>query len=208
MNNIEEKINQIYRCHDILDESVLRIIRKVKRELFVPSEYKSFSDSDFAIPLKNNENMLTPFSEAKIIQAMGFSPNDNVLLIGTGSGYLTECISYLCNSIKSYEIDHDIYEFGKRNIDLHSKNKSKIELKNTNILKELDELEIYSKVIFTCSVDSFEEFLIYLGENTQSFFYINQYNSPYKSGIIIEKTRNGYTVNKNIVTSETNKLMD
>ena len=208
MNSIESKLNQIYRCHDILDEIVLNVIRNVDRELFVPKGFRSFSDTDYAIPIENNQNMLTPFSEAKIIQEMNFNHGDNVLLVGLGSGYLTECISHLCKSITAYEIDEDIFKFGKNNLDSHSKNRDKIQLINENILDVLREICLYNKIVFTCSLNSHEAYIRYLGENSKSFFFINQDNSPYKEGIIIEKTRNGYTEKKNIVTSKTNQLMD
>ena len=208
MNNVEHKLNQIYRCHDILDEIVLSVIKKVDRKLFVPEDFRNFSNTDYAIPLENNQNMLTPFSEAKIIQEMSFNEHDHVLLIGMGSGYLTECISNLCKTITAYEIDNNLYEFGKNNIDLHSQNRNKIHLKNENILTNLQEMLNYTKVVFTCSLDSYEDYIRYLAVNSKSFFFINQQNSPYKHGIIIEKTRNGYTEKKNIVTSKTNQLMD
>ena len=208
MNNIEHKLNQIYRCHDILDEIVLDVIKKVSRELFVPEDFKSFSSSDYAIPLENNQNMLTPFTEAKIIQEMNFNNNDYVLLIGMGSGYLTECISNLCRSITAYEVDEALFKFGEKNLHLYSKNKNKIHLKNKNIMSDLKEIKNYTKVLFTCSLDSYEAYVRFLGLNSKSFFFINQPNSPYKQGIIIEKTRNGYTEKKNIVTSKTNQLMD
>ncbi len=208
MNNIDHRLNQIYRCHDILDEIVLNVIKEVKRELYVPKDFRNFSNTDYAIPLKKDCYMLTPFSEAKIIQEMSFNNKDNVLLIGMGSGYLTECISILCKSITAYEVDKDLFDFGKNNLDLHSRNRQKIHLENRNIMANLEELQKYTKIVFTCSVNSCEVYIRYLRENSKSFFYINQHNSPYKQGIIIEKTRNGYTEKKNIVTSKTNQLMD
>ena len=208
MNSIEHKLNQIYRCHDILDEDVLAVIRKVNRELYVPKDYRSFSNTDYPIPLENDQNMLTPSSEAKIIQEMNFNINDYVLLVGMGSGYLTECVSHLCKSVIAYEIDVDLFKFGKNNLDLYSKNRNKIHIKNKSILADLKEIRRYTKIIFTCSLNSCEAYVRYLGVNSVSFFFINQHNSPYKQGIIIEKTRNGYTEKKNIVTSKTNQLMD
>jgi protein-L-isoaspartate O-methyltransferase len=152
--------------------------------------------------------MLIPSCEAKIIQAMEFHSNDNVLVVGTGSGYLVECISCLSNTVSSYEIDLELFEFAKRNLDLYSQNRHKIFLNHNNIMNCLDKITMYKKVLFTCSVDSYLPFIKYLDVNARCFFFINQYKSPYKEGIIIEKTRNGYTVIKNIVTSQTNKITD
>ena len=207
MNNID-KLNTIYRCHDILDEKVLTTIKKVKRDLFIPEKYKCFSYTDLSIPLESGEFMLTPSCEGKIMQAMDFNINDNVLIVGTGSGYLTECISHLANTVSSYEIDSRLFSYGKKNLDLHSQHRNKINLNHQSILDCLDQLSSYTKVLFTCSIDSYKLFIDYLGQNTKSFFFINQYKSPYKTGIMIAKARNGYRLNKNIVTSQTNQIRD
>lgn len=207
MNNMDN-LTSIYRCHDILDEKTLSVIKKVKRSLFVPEKYKSFSDTDLAIPLVSEQHMLTPSCEGKIMQSMDFHINDNVLVIGTGSGYLTECASYLTNTVSSYEIDSKLYNYGKNNIDLYSKNRHKIDLNHQSILDCLNKLSRYSKVIFTCSVDTYKTFINYLGNDSMSFFFINQYKSPYKTGIMVTKTRNGYRLKENIVISQTNQIKD
>ena len=207
MNNMDN-LTSIYRCHDILDEKTLSVIKKVKRGLFVPEKYKSFSDTDLAIPLESEQHMLTPSCEGKIMQSMDFHINDNVLVVGTGSGYLTECASYLTNTVSSYEIDSKLYNYGKNNIDLYSKNRHKIDLNHQSILDCLNKLSRYSKVIFTCSVDTYETFINYLANDSTSFFFINQYKSPYKTGIMVTKTRNGYRLKENIVISQTNKIKD
>jgi protein-L-isoaspartate O-methyltransferase len=207
MNNMDN-LTSIYRCHDILDEKILSVIKKVKRGLFVPEKYKSFSDTDLAIPLVSEQHMLTPSCEGKIMQSMDFHINDNVLVVGTGSGYLTECASYLTNTVSSYEIDSKLYNYGKNNIDLYSKNRHKIDLNHQSILDCLNKLSRYSKVIFTCSVDTYETFINYLANDSTSFFFINQYKSPYKTGIMVTKTRNGYRLKENIVISQTNQIKD
>ena len=207
MNNMDN-LTSIYRCHDILDEKTLSVIKKVKRSLFVPEKYKSFSDTDLAIPLESEQHMLTPSCEGKIMQSMDFHINDNVLVVGTGSGYLTECASYLTNTVSSYEIDSKLYNYGKNNIDLYSKNRHKINLNHQSILDCLNKLSRYSKVIFTCSVDTYKTFINYLANDSTSFFFINQYKSPYKTGIMVTKTRNGYRLKENIVISQTNQIKD
>ena len=77
--------------------------------MFLPEKYKCFSYTDLSIPLESGEFMLTPYCEGKIMQAMDFNLNDNVLIVGTGSGYLTECISHLTNTVSSYEIDLELF---------------------------------------------------------------------------------------------------
>ncbi len=112
MNNID-KLTPIYRCHDILDEKILSIIKKVKEIYFYLKNINVFLIRIY-LYLWNQENLcLPPSCEGKIMQAMDFNINDNVLIVGTGSGYLTECISHLTNTVSSYEIDSKLFNYGK-----------------------------------------------------------------------------------------------
>ena len=147
--------------------------------------------------------MLTPSCEAKILQEMDFHKNDNVLVVGIGSGHLTECISYLTGSVTACECNNTLYELGNNNLNTHSLNREKIHLVNKNVFNFLDKIHNYTKVVFTCSVRSYDLFIDYLSENSKTFTFQWQDKSPYSSGIIIDKTRNSYTVSKNIVTSQT-----
>ena len=205
--NSNDHLNQIYRSNNILDEKILSVIRKIKRQSFVPDAYKSFSYSDITMPLGYGISMLTPSCEATILQEMDFHENDDVLLIGNGSGHLTECVSHLTSSVTAYECNETIYDYGKTNLDTHSLNREKICLFNENIFNFLDRMHDHTKVIFTCSVRSYDFFINYLSENSRAFIFIWQDRSPYCSGIVIDKTRNSYTVSKNIVTSQTDLIV-
>ena len=121
--NSNDHLNQIYRSNNILDEKILSVIRKIKRQSYVPEAYKSFSYSDIAMPLGYGVSMLTPSCEATILQEMDFHENDNVLLIGNGSGHLTECISHLSISVAEYECNDTLYDLCKKNLDTHSINR-------------------------------------------------------------------------------------
>ena len=206
--NIDDHLNQIYRSNYILDEKILSVIRKIKRQSFVPEAYKSFSYSDINMPLGSGVSMLTPSCEAKILQQMDFHENDNVLVIGNGSGHLTECISHLAGTVAAYECNDDLYIFGKKNLNTHSFYREKICLFNKNIFNFLDKIYDHTKVVFTCSVKSYDFFIDYVSENSRTFTFLSQDRSPYSSGIIIDKRRNSYTVSKNIVTSQTDLIVE
>ena len=206
--NIDDHLNQIYRSNYILDEKILSVIRKIKRQSFVPEAYKSFSYSDINMPLGSGVSMLTPSCEAKILQEMDFHENDNVLVIGNGSGHLTECISHLAGTVAAYECNDDLYIFGEKNLNTHSLYREKICLFNKNIFNFLDKIYDHTKVVFTCSVKSYDFFIDYVSENSRTFTFLSQDRSPYSSGIIIDKRRNSYTVSENIVTSQTDLIVE
>jgi len=101
---------QQIRPWEVFDEQVLEVIRKVPRERFVPHAYRNLAFSDMRIPLGHDEVMMEPKVEARMLQALAIEPTDQVLEIGTGSGFVTACLATLGNSVVSYDIHEDFIE--------------------------------------------------------------------------------------------------
>lgn len=99
-NMIEQQI----RTWDVLDQCILDVLAKTPREDFVPSQYRNLAFTDVEIPLGFNQVMMSPKVEGRLLQALSLKTTDRVLEIGTGSGYLTACLSQLSNSVLSIDI--------------------------------------------------------------------------------------------------------
>jgi protein-L-isoaspartate(D-aspartate) O-methyltransferase len=97
-------IEQQVRPWDVLDQQVLDVMSRTPREDFVPERYRTLAFADINIPLGHNQVMMTPKTEGRLLQDLGIRPTDSVLEIGTGSGYLTACLSRLGNHVTSIEI--------------------------------------------------------------------------------------------------------
>jgi len=99
-NMVEQQI----RPWDVLDPRVLDLLLRVRREEFVPEPYRALSFADMEIPLGHGERMLAPKLEARMLQALDLKPDDKVLEIGTGSGYMTALLASLAGHVTSVEI--------------------------------------------------------------------------------------------------------
>ena len=97
-------IEQQIRPWDVLDQRVLDTLAQVPREDFVPERYRNLAFGDIANPLGQGEFMLKPNLEARILQALAMQSTDNVLEIGTGSGYLTACLARLASHVVSVDL--------------------------------------------------------------------------------------------------------
>ena len=105
-NMIESQI----RTWDVLDQAVLDAVAAVKREDFVPEQYRQLAFADMQIPLgpvpgDPGEVMLSPKLEARMLQELALSSGDKVLEIGTGSGYVTALLSRVTSHVVSIEIN-------------------------------------------------------------------------------------------------------
>ncbi|MCZ6565654.1 MAG: protein-L-isoaspartate O-methyltransferase [Gammaproteobacteria bacterium] len=122
-NMIEQQI----RPWDVLDFNVLKIIEKTPRELFVPSQHQKLAFSDLEIPLQNGQWMMAPKVEARMLQALQVQSGDEILEIGTGTGFITACLAKLGTHVDSIEFHAEFSNQAQSNLD-------KLEINNVNLL--------------------------------------------------------------------------
>ncbi len=101
-------VEQQVRPWDVLDDKVLLTLETIPRDQYVPAKYLNLAYADTAIPLSATQNMLHPIIEGRILQLLDIQPEDDVLEIGTGSGYLTACLAHLACHVESIEIDETL----------------------------------------------------------------------------------------------------
>jgi protein-L-isoaspartate(D-aspartate) O-methyltransferase len=99
-NMIEQQI----RTWEVLDPAVLDLLGRVPREDFVPVKYRNLAFADLNIPLGHGQVMMAAKVEGRLIQALGIKPDDAVLEVGTGSGYLTALLASLAKHVYSVDI--------------------------------------------------------------------------------------------------------
>ncbi len=105
-NMVEQQI----RPWDVLDSKVLNTLEQIPRDAYVPSKYTNLAYADTAIPLNSEQHMMHPILEGRILQLMDIQPEDNILEIGTGSGFLTACLAQLGCHVDSIEIDQKLFQ--------------------------------------------------------------------------------------------------
>jgi protein-L-isoaspartate(D-aspartate) O-methyltransferase len=121
-NMIEQQI----RTWEVLDQSVLDLLEVVKREEFVPADWRRLAFVDMEIPLKidigngviydSGQLMFTPKVEARFLQELAIRPHERVLEVGTGSGYMAALTAHKAQHVLSIEIDEKLQRFGGGNL--------------------------------------------------------------------------------------------
>ncbi|MFA6013673.1 MAG: protein-L-isoaspartate O-methyltransferase [Gallionellaceae bacterium] len=120
MNNVEQArfnmVEQQIRPWDVLNPDVLELLKKIKREQFVPLEQRSLAFMDMEISIGHAAKMWQPKLEARALQALALNPEDEVLEVGTGSGFLTALIAQLAAHVTSVEIVPELSAQAERNL--------------------------------------------------------------------------------------------
>ncbi|AOI81740.1 MULTISPECIES: protein-L-isoaspartate O-methyltransferase family protein [Burkholderia] len=112
-NMIEQQI----RPWDVLDLDVLGLLSIVKRENYVPAEYRDLAFADLELPLPGGTSkMLFPRVEARVLQELAVKKHENVLVIGAGSGYLAALFAHRARHVTAVEIDPAIAKFAEDNL--------------------------------------------------------------------------------------------
>lgn len=106
-------IEQQVRPWDVVDMQVLAALSAVPRENFAPPQYKSLAFADAALPIGHGEWMFKPVVEGRMLQALKLNANDDVLEIGTGTGFITACLATLARAVTSIDIHADFVEAAK-----------------------------------------------------------------------------------------------
>ena len=114
-NMIEQQI----RPWDVLDETILGLLARVKREDYVPEAYRAMAFMDIEIPLGHGESMLSPKVEARLVQELKLKASDKVLEVGTGSGHMTALLASLAKHVHSVEIEPEFKAAAEQKLAAH-----------------------------------------------------------------------------------------
>ncbi len=112
-------VEQQVRPWEVLDPRVLEVIATVPREDFVPVAQRQLAYADLPLPLPFGETMMKPVVEGRVLQALGLSPEDEVLEIGTGSGYLTACLARLAREVVSIDRHAEFVDAARERLARH-----------------------------------------------------------------------------------------
>lgn len=94
----------------ITDANVLEAIRKIPRHLFLNSSFEDFAYQDKAFPIGAGQTISQPYTVAFQSQLLEVKKGDNVLEIGTGSGYQTAVLVTMGAKVYSVERQNELFK--------------------------------------------------------------------------------------------------
>lgn len=112
----ENMVEQQLRAWEVLNERVLDVLAKLPRDRFTPTEFVNLAYADMQIPLPKGEVMLEPKVVGRLLQALDPQPDERALEIGTGSGYVTACLSEMAAEVTSIDLYPELTEMASSNL--------------------------------------------------------------------------------------------
>jgi protein-L-isoaspartate(D-aspartate) O-methyltransferase len=142
-NMIEQQI----RPWEVLDPQVLAVFHELQRDQFVPEQYKGLAYADCRLPVFEDESMLPPTLEGRMLQALNLKSTDSVLEVGTCSGYITACLARLAAHVSSVDRNVKAVELAGQN--LQAAGIDNVELNSIDSLTDIQHAKRFDAIAVT-----------------------------------------------------------
>jgi protein-L-isoaspartate(D-aspartate) O-methyltransferase len=98
-----QELAQFLKKRGIKSERVLQAVAQTPRERFVPDRFLPQAFEDRALPIDAGQTISQPYIVARMTELARLDGGENVLEIGTGSGYQTAILAMLARQVVTIE---------------------------------------------------------------------------------------------------------
>mgnify|MGYP003405297934 FL=1 len=191
MNLEETRFNMVVqqiRTWNVLDDSVLDLLYKIRREEFVLPANRAMAFVDMETPLGHGQVMLAPKMEARILQELHVQKTDKILEVGSGSGYLTALLAEKGAHVYSVEIVPELKAMAENNLRTHGI--TKVTVEQGDAAQGWSKHEPYDVIVLTASTPVLPEtFLKSLNPGGRLFAIVGE--DPVMEALLITCTAPG-----------------
>jgi len=183
--------------NDLVDElkqkkftnhNILNCIKKIPRELFVKKEFSNYCYENIPLPINCNQTISQPFVVAFMIHCLELKKNDQVLEIGTGTGYQTVILANLCKHVYTIEKFQELLNQAKIN-------HKKLKLKNINYMlgngaDGWNKPVLFDAIIVSASVEKISSRLLKNLKNKGRLIFPKKYPFEKQKLLLLKKVSN------------------
>lgn len=147
-----------YPYNPVKDPQVLAAMRRVPRHRFVPAEHRDLAYRNSPLPIGHQQTISQPVIVAHMTELLAIEPDDQILEIGTGSGYQAAVLAELCEHVYTMEI---VAPLGRRSAKLLKElGYDQVQVRIGNGYLGWPEEAPFDKIIVTCAPDQIPQPLL------------------------------------------------
>lgn len=109
----EAMVEAQLRRRGITEPHILDAFRRVPREQFVGEDVAHLAYGDHPLPIAGGQTISQPYIVGLMVQAAAIGALDNVLEVGSGSGYAAAVISRIADRVIGVERVHELAELAR-----------------------------------------------------------------------------------------------
>jgi protein-L-isoaspartate(D-aspartate) O-methyltransferase len=99
----QHMVDSQLRERGVSDPRILDAMLRVPRHEFVPEPYRAQAYEDHPLPIGDGQTISQPYIVALMLESLQLKPDEKVLEVGTGSGYVTALLAKLAAEVFSIE---------------------------------------------------------------------------------------------------------
>jgi len=104
------------RPNKVIDPRVIRVMRAIPRERFVPPHLASLAYADEDVPLGCGRALMEPMVIARLVQLARVRDGERVLVVGAGPGYGTALLAACGGRVTALEEDEALLDIARRTL--------------------------------------------------------------------------------------------
>lgn len=101
MKTMQELVDDMIFSNMLKSPQIIDAFRVVDRKYFVPASFRENTYIDAPLPIGNNQTISQPSTVAFMLEHLGAKEGDQVLDIGSGSGWTTALLCHIVGEIGS-----------------------------------------------------------------------------------------------------------
>jgi protein-L-isoaspartate(D-aspartate) O-methyltransferase len=114
---INRMVDEQIVARGIKDGRVIDAMRRISRHLFVEEALQSQAYNDYPLPIGYGQTISQPYMVALMTDALELKGHEQVLEIGTGSGYQTALLAILAEKVYSIERISELAARARKTLD-------------------------------------------------------------------------------------------
>jgi protein-L-isoaspartate(D-aspartate) O-methyltransferase len=123
-----QMVQEQIAARGVTNRLVLAAMRTVPRHQFVPESQQRFAYRDHPLPIGHDQTISQPYIVAFMTELLALKPGQNVLEIGTGSGYQAAILAAITTNVYTIEIVRPLYEEAKARLTAQGMDAARIRL--------------------------------------------------------------------------------
>ena len=139
------------------DKKILNAFNMVRREDFIPGEFKECSYEDNALLIGKGQTISQPYTIAFMLNLLELKDKQKILEVGSGSGYVLALINKISKNSEIYGIERikELSQESKSNF-----KKDNVKIIHGNALELIKGLGKFDRILVSASADKFPITLI------------------------------------------------
>ena len=101
-------------ANKVVDEKIIERYLTVSREPFVDNSCRNIAYADTSVRMAEGRKMLKPVVGARLLQALDLQPEDTLLVVASGTGYVSSLAAPLVKKVYEVEANPYLSDIAKR----------------------------------------------------------------------------------------------